>query len=161
MSDGILHSQYQDKSEVYHTILHEIGHAVALDHSPYREDIMYVPHQYGVSSLSQRDKTTLKWFYSFPCGKSINEILQEYKCSNYASLDRLVLDIESGKVDNKKKPKDKKETKTKSPDNEKKIFEDQEFLEKYNKYNMSLQNINVSEQYNRFLRDKNVKKEDL
>ena len=28
ISDGIIHKQYMDENEVYHTILHEIGHAV-------------------------------------------------------------------------------------------------------------------------------------
>ena len=75
LSDGIIHHQYMDENEVFHTILHEIGHSVGLGHSKTKGDIMYVPHEYGVVNISKNDTETLKWLYKCPVGKSEQEII--------------------------------------------------------------------------------------
>ena len=78
LTDGRIHKQYDNDTEVYHTILHEIGHALGLGHSPYKEDIMYTPHQYGNASLSANDKYSIQWLYRLPAGASVQKFAAKY-----------------------------------------------------------------------------------
>lgn len=78
LTEGLVHADYMDESEVYHTILHEIGHAIGLGHSHNKADIMYTPHQRGVNSISQGDVLTVNWLYSLPQGATTAEVASRY-----------------------------------------------------------------------------------
>ncbi len=79
ISDGLVHAAYNDTGEVMHTILHEIGHALGLiGHSDHPDDIMYVPHQYGVHSLSARDVETITWLYQLPVSFNYQIVGKKY-----------------------------------------------------------------------------------
>jgi predicted Zn-dependent protease len=78
ISDGLVHSQYNHSEEVRHTILHEFGHALGLvGHSDDANDIMYVPHQYGITGVSSRDAETLRLLYRLPVGFSVHLAAQQ------------------------------------------------------------------------------------
>lgn len=80
ISDGLVHAQYNDMDEVRHTILHEVGHALGLlGHSDGPDDIMYVPHQYGVAKLSPRDGETLNTLYDLPTAFDYQAIGQKFE----------------------------------------------------------------------------------
>ncbi len=100
ISDGIIHHKYMDENEVFHTILHEIGHALGLGHSPDTGDIMYTPHQYGSVNLSQRDINSVRWLYSLPLSATISSLNAQYS-TNYNDIDDIILHIVSGKGESK------------------------------------------------------------
>ena len=145
LSDGLIHAQYQDKNEVFHTILHEIGHALGLDHSPNIDDIMFVPHQYGVIKLSEKDKKTLKWLYHFPYGYSSQEIISRYKLQGVSDLDKLIYRLEINNLEEAPQPVNQNNSND-ALRNEQKILAD------LNKYNLSLQNISLSPELQDFVR---------
>jgi hypothetical protein len=63
LTEGIVHADYMDENEVYHTILHEIGHAVGLGHSKNPKDIMFPYLNPQQKSLTNTDISQIKYLY--------------------------------------------------------------------------------------------------
>lgn len=137
ISDGIIHRKYMDENEVFHTIVHEIGHALGLGHSTNTEDIMYTPHQYGVIRLSQRDINSIRWLYSLPYGTSVKTLNEAYGF-NYKNIDDAIMRLEAGNVESEFE-RTMKNTHIQTRD----LEEEQAKLAQIRKFQMSIQNIRL------------------
>lgn len=137
ISDGIIHKKYMDENEVYHTILHEIGHALGLGHSKNPEDIMYTPHKYGVVNLSKRDIDSINWLYSLPYGASAKSLNELYS-THFGNIDDIIMCIKSGEAKSKFQ---KTLNDIKIP--QRNLEEEQEKLAQMKKFQMSIQHIKL------------------
>lgn len=142
LTDGLIHRDYMDDGEVYHTILHEIGHAVGLGHSPFPEDIMYTPHQKGILTVSYHDVLTLNWLYTFPQGATVKDINSKYNVSA-SDIDEAVI-----KIMDKKSEKLEEKPVVNKPKRD--LLDEQDSIANLRKYHLSIQNVKMSEEARKF-----------
>lgn len=152
LTDGRVHGDYMSEDEVYHTILHEIGHAIGLGHSPYKTDIMYTPHIKGITKISEGDVLTVNWLYKLPQGASVSEIASQYSMGG-ADLDDIILRVMTRKGESEFE-KVKKNIKIPNRD----LLEEQENIATLKKYNLALQNLQLSADMKKFFVNNQRKK---
>lgn len=161
LTEGLVHADYNDKSETYHTILHEIGHAIGLGHSPFKNDIMYTPHQKGITHVGPGDRLSINWLYTFPQGKTVDEIASKYHTAGN-DLDEVVARIISKQAKTDfEKVKDGVDT-TAPAAQGKSLLDETQNIGDLKRYNMTLQNIQISpdlqEQIKKQYRDSSANK---
>ncbi len=145
LTDGRIHKAYDNDTEVYHTILHEIGHALGLNHSPYKGDIMYTPHQYGNASLSANDKYSIQWLYRLPAGGSVKKIASMHGVSTSTDIDAVIK-----KIDSKNAEKENKGEQIQI-NTHRDLLQESANIGDLKRYNMSLQNISISQNVKNYL----------
>jgi predicted Zn-dependent protease len=145
LTDGKIHKAYDNDIEVYHTILHEIGHALGLGHSPYQQDIMYTPHQYGNASLSANDKLSIQWLYKLPAGASVQKIASKYSISTSTDIDAVIKKI------NSKSPNTATEQENLKIQTNRDLLQEATNIGDLKKYNMMLQNVTLSQNVKNYL----------
>ena len=153
LTDGLIHKDYGDESEVYHTILHEIGHAIGLGHSPYKTDIMYTPHQKGIHSVSEGDILTLNWLYKLPHGATTSDVASRYNIAG-SNIDDIIL-----KIITKDIPSEFEKVKSSVKIQKRDLLKETENIALIQRYNMTLQNINLSNETKEFFRKNSANKD--
>lgn len=152
ISDGLIHRDYMDEGEVYHTILHEIGHAIGLGHSPFEDSIMHSPHRYGVVNLSKSDELTLRWLYRLPINSTVADVASKYNVPS-SNLDEI-----TAKLIEKNTPSEFEKVKNSIVQNQKDLLTEQERIAELKRYNLSLQNIKISEDMRKAFINQNFNK---
>lgn len=157
LTDGKVHQAYESESEVYHTILHEIGHALGLGHSPYESDIMYTPHKYGVVDLSDNDIFSIQCLYSFPAGKSVKQIGQTYSVMTDNDIDLIIRKLDEKYADDisKETPQSVNNEPYFTTGGEKKrdLLDEASEIAKIQKYNISIQNVGLTNKMQEFFKN--------
>lgn len=146
LTDGKVHKAYDNDTEVYHTILHEIGHAIGLNHSPYKEDIMYSPHQYGNATLSANDKYSVQWLYRLPAGAPVKKIAEKHGITTSTDIDSVIRKIDSKKTAEKQNENIQIVT-------HRDLLQESANIGDLKRYNMLLQDISLSENVKNYLQN--------
>ena len=150
LSDGIIHQKYMAENEVYHTILHEIGHGLGLGHSPYKTDIMYTPHQYGVTALSPNDVNSIRWLYTLPANMNVQDF-----CGKNGHPHSMNLDSVLYKIDSKSLQKDNQTASNAAPYGNRDLLSEAENIGDLKRYNMLIhQSVNLSSDLKKFINDR-------
>ncbi|MCD8378709.1 MAG: matrixin family metalloprotease [Candidatus Gastranaerophilales bacterium] len=154
LTDGKIHQEYNSKSEVFHTILHELGHALGLGHSPYNTDIMYSPHKYGVVELSENDIYSVQCLYSLPVATPVQQIAAKYSIMTENDIDMVIRKLEE-KLYNEQPKETKKSAKpVQHRNNQRNLLDEASNLAEIKKYNLMIQNVGLSKNMHRFFVDK-------
>jgi hypothetical protein len=150
LTDGTIHKEYNSTAEVFHTILHEIGHALGLGHSPYENDIMYTPHKYGVVSLSENDIYSIQCLYCLPPATPIRQIASKYSVMTDYDIDLVI-----SKLDEQYANQEDSQTTNNniSIPKTRNLLDETSNIAEIQKYNLMIQNVGLSNSMSTFFKN--------
>ena len=122
---------------------------------------MYTPHQKGITHVGPGDRLSINWLYTFPQGKTVDEIASKYHTAGN-DLDEVVARIISKQAKTDfEKVKDGVDT-TAPAAQGKSLLDETQNIGDLKRYNMTLQNIQISpdlqEQIKKQYRDSSANK---
>ena len=135
--------------------MHEVGHALGLNHSPYKTDIMYTPHQYGRAALSENDKYSIQWLYRLQSGAPVKQIASKYGITTSTDIDAVIR-----KIDSKNSEVNTSE-RLQISTNRRDLLQEAENIGDLKRYNMLLQNISLSGDIGNYLKNNRNEKKDI
>jgi hypothetical protein len=112
---------------------------------------MYTPHQYGIASLSNNDKYSINWLYRLQAGMPVKQFAAQHGLTTTSDLDAVIR-----KIDEKNNPDTQHNTGIQISTH-RDLLEEASNIGDLKKYKMLLQNISISPQVNKYLKNKNAK----
>lgn len=151
LTDGKIHQAYNSTSEVFHTILHEVGHALGLGHSPYESDIMYTPHKYGVVELSENDIYSIQCLYCLPHSTPVKQIAAKYSVMTDYDIDLVIAKLDEqyqNEAGKNTQPQQSHKTSI-----QRDLLDETSNIAEIQKYNLMIQNVGLSNSMSQFFKN--------
>ena len=108
---------------------------------------MYTPHKYGVVNLSPRDKRSIQWLYKLNQGTTVNDMVTKFNIGSQNPDEIITKVIMQNNPSEFEQVKNSLNPKTPQKD----LLTEQTNIADLKKYNLAIQNIQLSDNVKRYL----------